>query len=185
MKHLMYFGVLAFLATGCNRKSEYHAIERAELARGVRQDSLFEGLYLGMGRTEFREHCLKKNRQRKFVDGAYGKVQFKTAAFGDSATMLFYPDFVDEKISQMPVLVAYSGWAPWNEHLNSEVLEKNVRSSLLKQYGGNEFVAVKGEGEKTAWVKVDGNRRITVYRFTDSDVKIIFKDLSVTEATHP
>jgi hypothetical protein len=174
----IWFWLLLVLSLGGCRKS-YQEIEREELAKGVRYDSIFQGIYLGMTRQDFRDHCLRMNRTGRFVDGAMAKVQSATVIGADTAILLFYPDFVEDKISELPVLAQYKSWAPWNEDLHGDELVENIKKYILDTRGGNFFHPIYGAEEKVAWVKVDGNRRITVYRMPDDYVKIIYKDLLV------
>jgi hypothetical protein len=168
----------AFLL-GC-RKS-YKEVEQAELAKKIRYDSVFQGVYLGMPRDEFRAHCLKMNQVGKFKEGAMAKVQFVAPVGPDSVVFLFYPDFVNDLISEVPVLAQYKAWSPWNDELSGVVLEKKIKEFIISQIGGNSFQPIYGASDKVAWVKVDGNRRITVYRMEDDYVKIIYKDLLVQQ----
>ena len=41
-------------------------------------------------------------------------------------TMNFYPEFVDGKISEMPVQFLYNGWSPWTKSLSADSLQVEI-----------------------------------------------------------
>lgn len=96
------------------------------------------------------------------------------------ATMNFYPKFHQEKIYEMPVQFVYNGWAPWNEELSAEKLQRDVLEWYNDVYGRH-YIEVEHPEHGTAYVKIDGNRRITVFREDDSHVWAVFTDMSVNE----
>jgi hypothetical protein len=65
---LIAFSSLLALSTGCT-ESEYQKVVDEELAKGIRQDSLFLGLALGMSKKEFFAHCWQLNKQGVVTDG--------------------------------------------------------------------------------------------------------------------
>jgi hypothetical protein len=78
----------------------------------------------------------------------------------------------------MPVSFKYKGWAPWNKTLSSENLQKDVMLWYEKVYGDG-FLKVKHPLHGTAYVKINGNRRITIFIEDDLHVWAVFTDLSV------
>jgi hypothetical protein len=94
------------------------------------------------------------------------------------ALMDFYPKFNQGKISEMPVTFKYKGWAPWNKNLSSVKLQNEVRKWYEKIYGGG-FIMVKHHSHGKAYVKIDGNRRITIFVGDDLHVWAVFTDMSV------
>ena len=94
------------------------------------------------------------------------------------ALMDFYPKFIQGKISEMPVWFKYKGWAPWNKSLSSDNLEVEVLKWYNKLYGGG-FIKVKHPLHGTAHVKIDGNRRITIFKENDLRVWTVFTDMSL------
>jgi hypothetical protein len=95
-----------------------------------------------------------------------------------AATMNFYPTFVQGKIAEMPVKFAYSGWAPWNKKLSADSLQIDVLTWYKEVYG-NDFIAIKHPERGMAYVKIDGNRRISIFKENDLYVWAIFTDLLV------
>ncbi|MFN8258845.1 MAG: hypothetical protein U0W24_24365 [Bacteroidales bacterium] len=175
-----------FLCVGCSPKSRYDRIVKRELASGVRHDSLFLGISLGMTEKEFYTHCWKLNRQGLIKQGnSNATVEFIVEKeLKSRATMNFYPYFVDTKIVLMPVQFTYTGWAPWNKELSSDKLLEDVLQWYKKVYG-DDFMKVTDKKEGIAYVKVDGNRRISVFKKDDMSVLAVFTDLLAVKNESP
>ena len=92
--------------------------------------------------------------------------------------MDFYPKFMQGKIYEMPVEFEYMGWAPWNKKLSSDNLELDVLRWYEKVYGDG-FIEVKHPTRGIAFVKIDGNRRITIFKQDDLHVWAVFTDMLV------
>ncbi|MDP4222125.1 MAG: hypothetical protein Q8868_02325 [Bacteroidota bacterium] len=166
--------------SGCSPKSRYEHRLRLELAKGVRYDSLFMGFYFGMPEKEFYLHCWKMNQKGLARQGetnntvlCHLKDELKYPA-----TMDFYPRFTEGKIYEIPVRFKYVGWAPWNKNLSSD----NLQSEVLKWYEsiyGKGFIEVKHPKRGSAFVRIDGNRRITIFKQNDMLVWAVFTDMLV------
>ena len=92
--------------------------------------------------------------------------------------MNFYPNFVNGKISEMPVRFIYSGWAPWNQKLSSDSLQSDVLQWIEKKHGGR-FMKVDHPKRGSAFINLNGNRRITIFKENDMNVLALFTDMSV------
>jgi hypothetical protein len=51
------------IISGCSPKAKYERRLKQELASGMRYDSLFMGLYLGMPEKDFYTHCWQLNHK--------------------------------------------------------------------------------------------------------------------------
>jgi hypothetical protein len=91
--------------------------------------------------------------------------------------MRFYPDFNSDTLTHMPVEFTYMAWAPWNQHLSADSLLIDVKQLLERWYGGS-FIEYKNESVRV-WARIDGNRRIRLYKKGLSTVKVEFTDVSV------
>jgi hypothetical protein len=173
-----YVLVLFWGVAACTPGARYERKLASELESGERHDSLFMGLYLGMSDKDFYTHCWELNREGLIRQGpANLTVQYKTREeLKHPATMHFYPVFEDRRIVEMPVRFSYNGWAPWNGELSSENLAKDVLEWYKGIYG-DDFLTVKHPEHGTAFVKVDGNRRITIFYEPDLYAWAIFTDL--------
>ena len=159
--------------------SDYHKKVNEELASGVRYDSLFLGLKFGMSNKEFYTHCWELNRQELIMQGAENTtVKYDLDGLNFPAEMNFYPDFYEDKIFQMPVTIAYEAFAPWNPALSADTLQLDVLNLFEKWYGEG-FMKVESPERGTAYVKVDGNRRITIFKLDELDIHVLYTDLNV------
>lgn len=167
--------------TGCEEQSKSEQIIKKELAKGIRHDSLFLGYYFGMQRQEFFDHSWSLNKKGQVTNGGSNlSIRYELDGLNYPAHMNFYPSFHNNKIYQMPVIVMYNAWAPWNKKLWSDSLQQDVLS-LLESWYGEGFVPLEGSGEDYTYLKVDGNRKITVRKSGDSSVRLLYTDLTVEE----
>lgn len=165
---------------GCSKRSRYERKLKHELASGIRNDSLFMGLYLGMPQKDFYMQCWELNRLGLVKQGPDNKTveyQLKTE-LKHPALMNFYPGFADGRISEMPIRFIYSGWTPWNTKLSSDSLQVDVLRWFRIMYG-NDYMKVDHPEQGSAYVKLDGNRRITIFREDEMYVWAVISDMSV------
>ena len=176
----LVFGIVLFIEiSGCTPGDRYKRIVRKELAKGIRVDSLFLELSLGMTEKDFYTHCWELNKQGIIRQGSSNtSVFYKMSELDDPVNMNFYPNFYEGKIYEMPVKFNYEGWAPWNQHLSSDSLQLEILNHYKKWYGDN-FISVRHPTRGVAYIKVDGNRRITLFKEDERVVWAIFTDLLV------
>jgi hypothetical protein len=181
---LLVTTTVSFCSCGYFGGSEYNRLVKKELAKGTRSDSLFFGIYLGMPSKAFYDHCWDMNKKGLFTNGNYNtSVLYKlNKDLKYPASMNFYPAFYDGRIFSMWASYEYDGWAPWNKKLSSDSLLPDVVNMYKKWYQqGNDFITITDKVKGTIYVKVDGNRRITIGRFDDRYVKVDYTDLLVEE----
>lgn len=172
--------VAGLIIFGCSPRSKYDRMLQDELASGVRHDSLFMGLYFGMPQKDFYTHCWMLNREGVIKQGTGNTtVEYELKdELKYPATMDYYPDFVQKKIFEIPVRFMYNGWAPWNKELSSGKLQLDVLR-LYEEIYGEGFIKVKHSKWGMAYVKIDGNRRITIFKQDDLHVWTVFTDMLV------
>lgn len=181
LKNSLVALTLLVLLAAC--RSEYQKMEERELSSGKIKNELFLGLELGMSQNEFYEACWDMNKQGVLTNGptelsVEHKVEMPS---GNVSFMRFFPKFEEKKIYLMPVEYTYEGWAPWNEELDAEHLLKDV-VSLYEDWYGPGFIKVSDRDQtKSAWVKVDGNRRIRIFKKHLSVVRAEFLDLNISK----
>jgi len=176
---VMFIGFTLF-ASSCE-KGTYSKIRDEEVAKGVRNDSLFLGLDLGMTSKEFYSICWDLNKKGILGDGPGNMTaQYTIKDYDHLITMNFYPDFKEGKIYTMPVDFAYKGWSPWNRHLFSDSLEIKV-IDMLENWYGKELIEMEHPKFGKTYFAIEGNRQIIVYRKSDKDVRVIYKDLFMEE----
>ena len=179
LRYSLFPFMLILAILGCRREHEYTKRVREGLASGTRHDSLFMGIYLGMVQRDFYAQCWELNKEGLVRQGTGNTtVLYKTKELKEPADMNFYPSFYQQKIWQMPVKFNYESWAPWNKRLMADSLQIDVLRLFNKWYG-DDFIEVRHPDGKIAYVKVDGNRRITIYKQDDQFVIANFTDLLV------
>jgi len=182
---LVIFFLSLTLVQSCTNSGlrQYEAISKNEVASGKRVDSLFFGFYFGMSSKDFFSYCWQQNKKGIFTDGqnnSYVLYKIKNNELQHPASMNFYPDFYQDKIFKMRVLFQYDAWAPWNKQLCSDSLLSHVLELYKTWYkDGNHFIQIDDREKGTIYVKVDGNRRITIGRYDDMVVKVDYTDLLI------
>lgn len=191
-KLLKYTSLVLFFCvmfTGCDNSpkdiKEYIKTVETERAKGDRTDSLFLGLKFGMTSKEFFAHCWELNKKGVLTDGSNNTaVLYKiNKGLRYPASMNFYPEFDRNKIYKMKATFQYNAWAPWNKSLFSDSLVTDILQLYRSWYGGNDFITMKEPVRGTIYVKVDGNRRITLGRYDDMIVKVDYTDLLIEPET--
>ena len=175
--NLLILGIIT-----CACQSDYTKLVKSELAKGVRKDSILLGISLGNTRNEFYGKCFDLNKRHVVAEGANYSVQY---LFSDSLVhaeptpirMLFVPAFDEKQIlTNLDLKFNYVAWAPWNKQLQADSLEVKVKKILMNWYGGNEFIIAK-VGDTSVPVKLDGNRRILIYKDAPQNVLVKVQDI--------
>jgi hypothetical protein len=187
-KYSIYLSAIAVIITICSCSTsggeQYDKLVKKELAKGTRVDSLFLGIGFGMTSKEFFGYCWELNKKGLLTDGNNNTaVLYKIdKELKYPASMNFYPDFYDNKISGMRVGFQYNAWAPWNKAQFADSLLPDVLKMYKKWYPqGNDFITITDKVKGTIYVKVDGNRRITIGRYNDMLVKVDYTDLLIEQ----
>ena len=177
--YTLFIFIISFIFS-C-RHSYYDAEER-ELNSGIRYDSLFFDLHLGMTSKAFYDRCWELNKQQIVKEGPSNssvKYMIKEGV-KYNVEMLFYPKFHDNKVHIMFSTFSYEGWAPWNRERFSDVLIEDIKK-LMESWYGKGFMTVQGENNQKLYVMVQGNRRITISIKDDKDVMVRFTDLIISK----
>lgn len=158
--------------------SEYSELIKREMAKDVVYDSLLFDMRFGLHKQEFFQKCWQLNQKGIISNGPGNKwVKRKLPSKADTPsaqniTMLFFGDFNDKKImTGMDFQFYYNAWSLWNKKLQADQLVPVVMDSLKKWYPGNDFIKVPIEKDSAEiFVKVDGNRRITIRPIDDDKI---------------
>jgi len=177
--------VIAFLSlANCSEKAKYERMVKDGLESGVRHDTLFLGFWLGMTSEEFYKKCwdLNKEGMLKQGEGNTSVLYKMTDELKATVKVNFYPEFYNDKIYQMPVTFQYEAWSPWNKEFSGDTLHIELLSVFERWYGKG-FMEVDKEMKGKAYVKIDGNRRISLYKGMNADgiVWALYTDMSVDE----
>ena len=143
-------------------------------------DSLFLGISLGMERKAFYDYCWKLNKSKVFTHGPSNQnVEYKLAeGLRDPVAMRFYPTFHEDKIFEMPVTFSYESWAPWNREYGADSLLVDILP-VFKRWYGDDFKKLDHPTMGAVYYKIDGKRRINLFRKDDQFVQAVFTDLKV------
>jgi hypothetical protein len=132
-----------------------------------------------MVQRDFYGHCWQLNREGLIRQGSGNTtVLYEMSELKEPANMNFYPNFYESKIWEMPVKFTYEAWAPWNKPLSSDSLLLDVLT-LFKEWYGPDFLEIKHQKWGSAYVKLDGNRRISLFKIDEQSVMAIFTDMLV------
>jgi hypothetical protein len=182
------FFVAGVFLTACKSSTGWDAYNKTvekELHKGKRVDSLFLGISFGMSSKEFYGYCWELNKKGVLTDGNNNSAVLYKIDTGlkHPASMNFYPDFYKDKISSMRAEFHYNAWAPWNKAQFADSLLPDMLRMFKDWYpGGNDFIAITDKTRGTIYVKVDGNRRVTVGKYNDMIVKVDYTDLLIEQA---
>ncbi|REG79400.1 hypothetical protein [Algoriphagus antarcticus] len=181
LKFNKFLSILILSLSIVSCQSEYEKVEKRELASGNTVNEIFLGLELGMDKNNFYETCWDLNEKGVLTNGPGElSVEYQVELpSGNSGNMRFYPKFEENKIYLMPAEFAYDNWAPWNEELSSEKLLKDVVKLFEKWYGDGFFEVTNEDRSQIAWVKIDGNRRIRIFKKHISSVRAEISDLKI------
>lgn len=169
--------VILFALASCENKTEYEQLVESELEKEVRHDSLFLGYKFGMNSKQFFDHSWKLN-QEQIITGS-SQIEYELTELSSPARMVFFPEFHDERIYRMPVEISFKSWAPWNRELSSDSLITELVDLYSDIYGRGFIKTIHPELGEKAWIKIDSNRRISIYRKDEMTARIEFLDLSV------
>lgn len=170
--------IFVLLLVGCSSNEvTYQKLVQEGLESGERVDSLFLGYYLGMHRNDFHIKSWEMNRDEKMT--GITNIEYKFDGLKSRATMTFYPTFVDDKIVAIPVSYGYDAWAPWNEEYWPENLLQDLIDYYEEEYDTRFTYVLLPFSNEYAYVSVEGNREIRMYKNSENTVMVEFIDLSV------
>ena len=179
--------ILVVLLFSCTPETSYDEIVKEELARGVRFDSVAHGINLGMTFNDFKRICFLQNREGVFKPNSGGHaVQLTiTDGFRYPVYFEFFPaDIIGQydTIVKYDASIKYKNYSNFNEEMNIERLVKETIAFFEEGYQGRSFIGIpntKDPWVKSDFVKVDGNRKITLLPvYMGIELIIEFEDLS-------
>lgn len=179
--------ILTGLLVSCmGSEPSYAEMEQEEMAKNIRFDSIAYGVNLGMTYDDFKWRCLLQNRDGVFKPNASGDaVQLRfTKGFKYPVHFEFFPADIEgeyDPILKYNATTRYVDYSGYNKEMSMENLVKETKTFFEKGYGGREFIAIPNENDpwiKNNFVKIDGNRKITLTPvYMGSELIITFEDL--------
>ncbi len=181
---MRWIGILILLTViACEGSTtSYQKMLARESLRSDTVHTLFFNYELTMPRQAFYDSSRALNSRGLVTHGPRNRfVKYNLSdTFPFEATMLYYPDFVDDRIAQMRVRFSYDSWAPWNQRLWADSLIYDVLN-LMQHWYGSEFSSqeklIPTIGIRPQFFKIDANRQITIERATDREVLVKITDL--------
>jgi len=183
MKIICFFLVVAFLVNACKHDNnvDYQLLVKRELSKNIRVDELLYGLRFGMTKEEFYDHCRRMNKNGLFFNSAGNtavvcriKDELKSPV-----KVSFFPEFVDNKIYKLPAIINYEAFAPWNKTLFADSLILNVLQFFNEKFGNAQVIQLTDGHQRLVFVRVDANRRLTITKKDEREIKIEFTDLLI------
>ena len=140
-------------------------------------DNLLKGLYFGMERQDFFDHCWDLNQEGETNHGTIANMVMyvDSVNFTPNVVVNFYPKFVNDKISELSVIYYYNSWAPWNKtELPQDSLHSQVVKFLENKYNASFDVKKDKRGNKV-YYKLIGPLLVRAYK--DQDEMLIKADI--------
>lgn len=176
--HALIFISICLIALTCEKERNYESWAKKELNSDVVNDSLFMGYYFGMSKDEFYDHSWKLNKKQLVTNGGSNmSIKKELDALDYPATMLFFPEFKDNKIAKLLVRYRYNGWAPWNKEMDAEHLKEDIFDYYKKKFG-IEFKKIEHDGQQKI-ISIRGNQEIEMTTEHDNSVILEYRDLRV------
>ena len=181
---MKYLGLILFcgvmVMTSCKQESPYKKMLREGLESGIDSNRVILDIELGMFNKDFFDYCKMMNNKTegKLTQGRGGNnLKYPIESLKDIATVHFYPKFHENHIYEIPMSFSYDAWAPWNKELSGENLLEDVKGLMEKWYGSG-FIGFKDPLGGKGYVKVDGNRRVTIFN-KDTAVEVTVTDMKM------
>jgi len=168
-------------ASSCKQEIDYRTLVEQGLAKEVRHDKIVLDIGFGMGSKEFYDYCWKLNKEGKAGQGPKNRsVQVEIEEFSNPSYMLFYPNFIDEKIAEMPILFAAHKWSPWNKEVFSSKIIYEVRD-LVESWYDTDMHLMYDTNEFPGYLGIKGNKRIAITIQDDQFVKVLVSDMTIVD----
>jgi hypothetical protein len=174
----IYFHFFILFFASCRNETAYQKKERTELARGVRNDSLFFGYYLGMTRKAFYDNSWAINKQGLVTNGQGAEILCKPQGFRNPVRMTFFPVFEQEKIARMWIRFSYDSYAHWNKTFFADSVLTEVIPVIRNWLNVKDFIEIQASNKPKIWANVEGNRQIMIFKENDQFAKVFITDLT-------
>lgn len=171
------------LVLSCSNSPEekYASWVAEELESDQRIDTLHRGYHFGMQRKAFFDYSWSLNQEGSIL-GSTNMIIEDVDFLKAEAQMAYYPKFKDDKIYQLPFTYQYKAWAPWNKKFWGDSMAVDLLKHYQTQYGEEFMKLPNKEKNRWEWVHVQRNLETRIYRESDMAAKVVFTDLSVTQA---
>lgn len=187
IKSILFLSIIGF-SLACEIESEYSKLLKNELKSGKLYEDLVLGMKMGQTKDDFYKICADLNKKKLITSGSrnlypeYILYPKETVEKGKKIRMSFMGIFNNDRIMKgMDIRFNYYTWIDWKKEFHSDHLIKEIKDTLLLWYPGNNFIEIDlklDSKNNFAYVKVDGNRQITMYKIDARDVAVKIEDVS-------
>lgn len=161
--------IILILNLACDSpEKRYKRLEKRELAKNERHDSLFFGIHLGMSNQAFRDYCYQMNLEGKFKQGGQRNMIWVESKLPNEldypAAINFFPELTNDTITGMNASIYYDNATFRDGVFETDSLLLDVLE-LTDQWYGTGYTRIKSPFfyKDDVYVKINGNRRITIY----------------------
>ncbi|MBC7829480.1 MAG: hypothetical protein H7122_17175 [Chitinophagaceae bacterium] len=181
--------IICLITSACNRVSDidrYHKMVSSQLNSGIKKDSIFLDLKFGMSVNSFYKYCWAMNRKKLFFNSHDNNAVIYQMNNGlkFAAVFRFTPEFHKDRLYKITIDAYYAAFAPWNQHLFADSLEKDLQHLFNSWYGAANYLIVKNPMEGDSLIKIDGNRQIRIKKISEKDIRIEYTDLFIEKSLH-
>ncbi|MEX2602414.1 MAG: hypothetical protein WD355_12235 [Balneolaceae bacterium] len=174
---LLLFTGICFIS--CNREIDYDTWVEQELSKEFREDEVLLGYRLGMETRDFYHHGVELN-QRDIVRGM-SQIIYPFEELPYPATIHIVGNFHEDRLYELFCSIKYDDWNPGNSEYFTDRMIPELIDYFEELYGSGFRKIEHPEHEREAWIKIDGNRRISIYPINEMYVNIEFFDLTVSD----
>jgi len=167
--------ILLSISNCTKEQLDYESMIQQGLNSGIENNELFLDYELGMTRDDFFHVSWELNNEEKIT--GLVKIDYELDGLKSRAYMQFYPDFLNNRISKIPVDIHYAGWAPWNQEFSSDTLVVDLVEFYEDKFTTSFHYVFVPDLNKNAYLSVEGNRAILIYPLTEMIARVDFIDL--------
>jgi len=183
MKGDHFLIAVIMLISGCKEDitQQYKQLVDHQLSRNIRSDDLFYGLKLGMTKEGFFTHCRSMNKNGLFFNSAGNTAVIcrLDTALKSPAKISFYPEFFENRMYKLSAAVNYEGFAPWNKSLFADSLATDLLRLFKHWYGPANVLQISDPLTGAAFIKIDGNRKLSIRKKDEQEITVEFIDLLI------
>jgi len=174
------FLLLLLSCTNVKEKTGHQQPAQRQLGQLAPDQQLIENIHFGMTSAAFFDYCRAMNARQLFTNSNGNQwVQFRSdTAFPAPVRWNFYPEFCEDRICKLNVLLSYEAYAPWNHRLVADSLLKDIIPVFNRWYGSGRYRSIRAHGIFKL-IKIDGNRQINFWKLNEKDIQVVYTDLSV------
>lgn len=171
--------LLGCLFGSCQKDLNYEEWVEQELADGARYDEVLLDYRLGMDTREFYEHGVELNQQG--IVYGMSQIVYPFDELPYPATMDIVGNFHEGLLYELFCTISYDDWTPGTpEYFTDRMIPELIE--YFEELHGPGFRQIEHpEHERDAWIKIDGNRRISIYPLNELHVNIEYFDLTVSD----